>query len=645
MENKSEYSDREKRIRELYDLGMAADKEGRGDIAFEHFNEALGLAKAENQELHVSNFLNLIGILYKRWGKYEEAIENYRESLQIFEESGDIKNKCATLMLIGGIYEDWGKYKEAIEYYKQSSKAYKEFDNKEIKTNGISINLCCIGNVYWSWGRYEEALECYQQSLQLYDEIGEVESKSMPLCGFGLVYKMQGRYKKALNNYEQALQIDKQFNNVNSQGILLMNIGEIYLAWGKLKEALRYYRQAKQIFIDLEDKLNLGWILNNIGEVYQIQGDYEEAINYFQQSLQIFEKIGFVKGKSWVLDNFGKVYYESGTYEDAFKNFQQALQLRDEIGDIKGKGETLNNIGKLERKNKNLSKALYYHKKGLEMAEKLDGIHDIAIYTKEIATDYKDMDKYKKALENFETSLSNYREIFVKTPIEYQKAFESEFEELYDIIAELDEIIDKSDEVISPSITDNIRKIVQLLEKSDIEGLKVNIEDIKSKLDSWTKDKEVTPVSTADISIKKEIIVFMSYVTKDAEAFKIKEIANSLDKYERIKKVLYWERDTEDNIQKYMSDNLGACDVLLLFCSPNTLVSKPVGDEWTAANAMGKPIIPVFTDDNDIPPLLTPKMGVKYNIFDLQKNIAKIYELIIRKTEKRIVDVKDLKTI
>ena len=141
-----------------------------------------------------------------------------------------------------------------------------------------------------------------------------------------------------------------------------------------------------------------------------------------------------------------------------------------------------------------------------------------------------------------------------------------------------------------------------------------------------------------------EIIVFASYVTKDAEPFKIKEIANTLNKYERIEKVLYWERDTEDNIQKYMSDSIKECNVLLLFCSPNALVSKPVEDEWTSANTMRKPIIPIFTDEKDIPTILNTRKGVKYNIFDLRKNIDKIYELIIKKTENVMVDKKDLKT-
>ena len=46
---------------------------------------------------------------------------------------------------------------------------------------------------------------------------------------------------------------------------------------------------------------------------------------------------------------------------------------------------------------------------------------------------------------------------------------------------------------------------------------------------------------------------------------------------------------------------MGTADLLLLFCSPNSLNSKPVEEEWTNAKAMGKPIIPIFVKPDHIP--------------------------------------------
>ena len=130
---------------------------------------------------------------------------------------------------------------------------------------------------------------------------------------------------------------------------------------------------------------------------------------------------------------------------------------------------------------------------------------------------------------------------------------------------------------------------------------------------------------------KEDILIFVSYATKDADIFKIRDVAEVLTKHEKIANVLYWQEDMKDNIIKYMNDNLGRCNIMLLFCSPNALISKPVEKEWTAADSMGKPIIPIFLKSDHIPPLLKSRLGLEYDSFDFQKNIHSLHDLILKK--------------
>lgn len=132
----------------------------------------------------------------------------------------------------------------------------------------------------------------------------------------------------------------------------------------------------------------------------------------------------------------------------------------------------------------------------------------------------------------------------------------------------------------------------------------------------------------------KGLNLFISYATLDAEIFKIREIAESLSIYPNIEDVLFWQKDSRDNIFTFMNENVGKCDLMLLFCSPNATKSPPVEKEWTAFDYMNKPIIPVFHEVDDIPPLLKPRQGIKFNIFEFQKNIENLYDLIIKKITK-----------
>ena len=129
----------------------------------------------------------------------------------------------------------------------------------------------------------------------------------------------------------------------------------------------------------------------------------------------------------------------------------------------------------------------------------------------------------------------------------------------------------------------------------------------------------------------EDLVIFVSYSTKDTELFKIAELAKKLITYDEIKEVLYWEEHMTDNIKLYMSNNVGKCNAMLLFCSENALDSKAVDDEWTAADMIGKPIIPVFLDLNHIPTLLRSRLAIEFDLMDFDKNIVQLYNLILKK--------------
>lgn len=130
-----------------------------------------------------------------------------------------------------------------------------------------------------------------------------------------------------------------------------------------------------------------------------------------------------------------------------------------------------------------------------------------------------------------------------------------------------------------------------------------------------------------------ELFVFISHATKDINTFKISEISNLLTKYPEIKEALFWEEHMKENIIKFMNDNLGRCHVILLFCSENALYSTPVEKEWTATDALGIPIIPVFFDTIHIPPILQSRLGIEFDFYDMEKNVANLYDLILKKCD------------
>ena len=168
--------------------------------------------------------------------------------------------------------------------------------------------------------------------------------------------------------------------------------------------------------------------------------------------------------------------------------------------------------------------------------------------------------------------------------------------------------------------------------KAEISG---NMLKLKKEPEAVASPRGYTPeTSSVQGSEKREgMSVFVSYATKDAELYKIPELARKLEEYKEIGEVLYWQEDMHDSIIEYMNDNLGRCNGVLLFCSPNALDSVPVKKEWMAAEALKKPIIPIFLKPEHIPPLLSDRLGFEFDNFDFQKNVREIHELLLKKKQ------------
>jgi len=182
---------------------------------------------------------------------------------------------------------------------------------------------------------------------------------------------------------------------------------------------------------------------------------------------------------------------------------------------------------------------------------------------------------------------------------------------------------------------------VDILEKEQKAKVAGEVAKIKEK---GEKEIKIAKIKADAISEKKEkksnlnnnnrINVFLSYSTKDSVYFKIPEISECLKKLPRIDKVLFWERDSGENIIKYMERTLKTTNVFVLFCSENAAKSHSVEDEWQAAFQLRKKgllkIIPVYENEDVVPVMLGHLLNVKYSKENFDEFIEKLYSEIIR---------------
>ena len=124
--------------------------------------------------------------------------------------------------------------------------------------------------------------------------------------------------------------------------------------------------------------------------------------------------------------------------------------------------------------------------------------------------------------------------------------------------------------------------------------------------------------------------IFLAYAKEDYNKFQISKIAEALNKYPEIEEVFYKKTSIDEDILKSLNEKLDNSRALLLFCSENTIDSLDVEMKWMLALKKKKKIIPVPDDWENVPAILSMKLGTKYISDDIDSTIENIYQVILK---------------
>lgn len=174
------------------------------------------------------------------------------------------------------------------------------------------------------------------------------------------------------------------------------NSGEI------LKKAQEAYQISKEI------KYTLGEIrsLNCIGNSYYQQAIYDKAIAHYTKALSIAEKLKDTKNIVIGKNNLGNLYVRTNQPEKALTALKEADAILLQSGQehSQNRAAILTNIGGLYSSLKKHKEAIEYHKKTLELCEKLKISFGIAIANCNIGEEYVQLEDYETALKYLKKS-------------------------------------------------------------------------------------------------------------------------------------------------------------------------------------------------------------------------------------------------
>ncbi len=315
--------------------------------------KGLGLARAENNEKQVAEFMIRFGYELINDSKLEEAMKMFLDAKIKFERLND--------------------------------------------SEGVVNSLCSLGNIAFSLSNYEEANRIFEQAYNKRESINSLEDLTNLLINLGKTQLFLGNPEIALLKYREALDLVNKTGNLNTKASILKNIGIIYEEIKDYKESMHQLKESFQILKLLGDSRGLVELYYIIGTLCLNMEDFEGTLDNYLDGIALAIKIGHVDMQAQLAIELAK-YYDSIDDEDtATQYFQAAMDRFDQVGNIEIKLSIIGEVALSCYNKEAYDVALDYFNMCLTMAREVEDITKIVTYLHWIAMTHSNLSESEKA--------------------------------------------------------------------------------------------------------------------------------------------------------------------------------------------------------------------------------------------------------
>ena len=325
----------------LDNLGETYSAMGRGQEAFNYFNQALAIWREVGEQGGEAMTLNSMGRAYADLGQKQNSLEVYNQALSISRTIGNRQVEALTLNNTGRLYRDLGQHQTALDYYNQALPIWREIGNRI----GEGLALNDIGRAYADMGQPRKALEYSEQALPIWRETGVRRGEAMTRNNMGRDYSDLGEPAKALDFDNQALPIWREVKDQRGEALALMSIGWAQSALKQPENALASELAALSLAKAAGDPEIQGGIETTLMIGFRDQHRPQEAIFFGMDAVNAYQQIrknisgmekdlqaGFAQSKSNTYRVLAELLIEAGRLGEA----EQILDLlkEQELKDI-----------------------------------------------------------------------------------------------------------------------------------------------------------------------------------------------------------------------------------------------------------------------------------------------------------------------
>ncbi len=391
-----------------HDLAANSLKSKDYTKAFDFFNQAILLRKAQKDTLNWASSLNQLAGAYQNKNEYKLAIDYYNRALVLQRKIKDKAGVVYTLANMGTIMQGVeSNYKEAEVYFNESVKIAFELKGDDILAycylrmkglyrsqgkaaladgNAIKALDLYKKNKQWKevastwvgigsdasyvYGDNAKAIQYIDQAQVIADTLNNVSIKAMVIGARATVLREVGEFQKAVVLADESLKLYNELHNEWGMAGSYIDLGNIYKQLGEYELALQNQHKADSLYSKANAHYSRLAPLANIGEIYTSQGDYKKGLEYYEQSLALMKKANDLnENLSIVQAAIGESYFYLNNFLESDKWLKESLKTCELVGAIRSKVDALGVLGRLKIEEKKYDEGFTYLTDGVKVSK------------------------------------------------------------------------------------------------------------------------------------------------------------------------------------------------------------------------------------------------------------------------------------
>lgn len=291
-------------------------------------NKAYELAGKTNYRTGTGISLNLKARILYRTGNYDSAIVLSQKALILAKDMNDSALQSSAYLNLGNSYFTKGNDIMAMDYY---FKGLAIEEKLNIKTTGLYAFLNNLGGIFVNQKNYAKGLEYYLKSKKVAEETKNHKRLATVYHNLGSLYIKLGNYSDARISFEKSYELAKEINDVYTINLYPGNMAEVFKQLKQYDKAYTFADQSMKIVKKQGFKDQLAVAQMTLADIQANRGNYEDAEKLLVEALQLSEEMDTKQITKDILQMMANFYEKRGIFKNAFTYYKLYSTLKDTI--------------------------------------------------------------------------------------------------------------------------------------------------------------------------------------------------------------------------------------------------------------------------------------------------------------------------